>query len=302
MNKLEINSDASLSPSSSSSSSFILHPSSLVFVDSHAHVDGEEFDADREGVLERARAAGVRAILNIGTGDPRGGNFERAIALAEKHEDVYAAVGVHPHDAKLFDDDAAAHLMKLLTSSGRVIALGEIGLDYHYDHSPRDTQREVFALQLRMAREVNLPVIIHSREADEETVEVIRAEVSASGGGRAGVMHCFSGSLAMAEQVLELGFMISFAGNVTFKKAEPLREVARRVPSDKLLIETDCPYMSPVPLRGRRNEPAHVVETARCLAALRGVEVEEIGRLTSANFARFFQIKLPTVDIQHFAP
>ncbi len=304
MNKSEVNSDASLS--SSSTSSLIPHPPSLnpslFLVDSHAHVDGEEFDADRDEVLERARAAGVRAILNVGTCDPQGGNFERAIALAEKHGDVYAAVGVHPHDAKLFDDMAAAHLMKLLTSSGRVVALGEIGLDYHYDHSPRDTQREVFARQLRMAREVNLPVIIHSREADEETVEVIRAEASASGGGRAGVMHCFSGSLSMAEQVLELGFMISFAGNITFKKAEPLREVARHVPFDRLLIETDCPYMSPVPLRGRRNEPAHVVETARCLAALRGVEAEEIGRFTSANFARFFQIKLPTADIQHFAP
>src|SRR5687768_16708337 len=257
-----------------------------MFVDSHAHIDGEEFDADRDEVVARARAAGVRAILNVGTGDPHGGHFERAIAVAEKYEGVYAAVGVHPHDAKLFDEEAERRLLRLLQGSARVVALGEIGLDFHYDNSPRDVQRGVFARQLRLARELRQPVIIHSREADAETVEIIRGEWSESGLGC--VMHCFGGSVWMAERVIEMGCHVSFAGNVTFKKADALREAARVVPLERLLVETDCPFLSPVPLRGRRNEPAHVVETARFLADLRGVTVEELGRATSENFFRLF--------------
>ncbi|MDT7807846.1 MAG: TatD DNase family protein [Acidobacteriota bacterium] len=261
-----------------------------MFVDSHAHIDGEEFDADREEVLARACESGVRAILNVGTGDPHSGTLERAVALAERFEDVYAAVGVHPHDARLYDDAAERRLRDILRSSVKVVALGEIGLDFHYDNSPRDVQREVFARQLRMARELRLPVVIHSREADAETVEVLRAEYA--GAERGGVMHCFGGSGRMAEEVIELGFHISFAGNVTFKKAENLREVARTVPSERLLVETDCPFLAPVPLRGRRNEPAYVVETARFVAALRGVEPEELGSTTSENFARLFGVVL----------
>jgi TatD DNase family protein len=260
-----------------------------MFVDSHAHIDGEDFDADRDEVLARARAAGVRAILNVGTGDPHAGHFERAIAVAEKYEGVYAAVGVHPHDAKLFDDEAEGRLLRLLKSSGRVVALGEIGLDFHYDHSPRQVQREVFARQLRMAREAGLPVIIHSREADEETVELLRAEWP--GGNAKGVMHCFGGSVSMAESVLEMGFYVSFAGNVTFKKAEALRDAARVVPLERLLVETDCPFLSPVPLRGRRNEPAHVVETARFLAELRGDGIDELAQATSENFFHLFGLE-----------
>src|SRR4051812_6445047 len=261
-----------------------------MFVDSHAHIDGEEFDADRAEVLARARAAGVRAILNVGTGDPHGGNFERAVALAEEHEGVYAAAGVHPHDARLYDDAAERRLSEILGRGGGVVALGEIGLDFHYDNSPRDVQREGFARQLRLAMKLSLPVIIHSREADEETVGILR-EVYADA-PRGGVMHCFGGRLKMAEDVLALGFFISFAGNVTFKKADALREVALAVPLERLLVETDCPYLSPVPFRGRRNEPAHVVETARFLAELRGVEAEELGRVTSENFARLFGVEL----------
>ena len=261
-----------------------------MFVDSHAHIDGGEYDADRDEVVARARAAGVRAILNVGTGDPRSGKFERAVAVAEKYEGVYAAVGVHPHDARLYDGEAERLLRSLSEGSGRVIAWGEIGLDYHYDHSPRDVQREVFARQLGIAREAGLPVVIHSREADEETVEMLRA--ASSGGALRGVMHCFGGGQRMADEMLELGFMISFAGNVTFKKADELREVARGVPLDRLLVETDCPYLAPVPLRGRRNEPAYVVETARFLAQLRGTSAEELGRVTAANFARFFGLDL----------
>lgn len=260
-----------------------------MFVDSHAHIDGEEYDADRDEVVERARAAGLCAILNVGTGDPHSGLLERAVAVAERYEDVYAAVGVHPHDARLFDERAAERIHKLLRESKRVIAWGEIGLDYHYDHSPRDVQREVFTRQLRMAREASLPVIIHSREADEDTVSILRAEWSDAFAG--GIMHCFGGGLEMAESVLELGLLISFAGNVTFKKAENLRQVAHRVPPDRLLIETDCPYLTPVPFRGRRNEPARVTEVARCLAELQGLETESLGRITTNNFMRFFNLE-----------
>jgi TatD DNase family protein len=229
----------------------------------------------------------VRAILNVGTGDPHGGNFERAVAVAERFEGVYASVGVHPHDAKLYDE-AAERLIVEFVRAGRVVAVGEIGLDYHYDHSPRDVQREVFARQLRLARAEGLPAIIHSREADEETLEVLRAEYA--GAERGGVMHCFGGGPALAAGALALGFYISFAGNVTFKKADALREVALTVPLDRLLVETDCPYLAPVPHRGRRNEPAYVAATARFLAGLRGVTDEELGRVTSENFSRLFGV------------
>ncbi|MDT7605317.1 MAG: TatD DNase family protein [Acidobacteriota bacterium] len=265
-----------------------------MFVDSHAHIDGEAFEADRDEVVARARGAGVATILNVGTGDPHGGELERAVEVAEKYEGVSAAVGVHPHDAKLFDDAAAERILKIVRGSSRVVAWGEIGLDYHYDYSPRDVQLEVFRRQLRMARAENLPVIIHSREADDETIEILESEWR--GSSRAGVMHCFGGSLWMAERALALGFFISFAGNVTFKNAEPLREVARRVPSDRLLIETDCPFLAPVPLRGRRNEPAFVVETARRLAELRGTTVEEIARVTASNFSTLFSMNLSPSD------
>ena len=261
-----------------------------MFVDSHAHIDGDEFGGERDEVVARAREAGVRAILNVGTGDPHGGNFERAVALAESYEGVYAAAGVHPHDARLYDEGAERRLLEVLRGSEKVVALGEIGLDYHYDNSPREVQREVFARQLRLAREEGLPVIIHSREADEDTAEILAAGLA--GSGTLGVMHCFGGGPALASAALGLGFMISFAGNVTFKKADALREVAAAVPLERLLVETDCPYLAPAPFRGRRNEPAYVVETARFLAGLRGVGHEELGRVTSENFARLFGVGL----------
>jgi TatD DNase family protein len=257
-----------------------------MFVDSHAHIDGEEFDVDRDDVIARARAAGVATILNVGTGDPHSGSLERAVEVAEKYENVYAAVGVHPHDARLFDDAAAERVRKIVRGSKRVVAWGEIGLDYHYDNSPRGVQREVFRRQLRMARVEGLPVIIHSREADEDTVGILEEEWW--GSARAGVLHCFGGGWWMAERALALGFYVSFAGTVTFKKAEPLREVALRVPLERLLVETDCPFLAPVPLRGRRNEPAFVAETARFLASWRGEGLGEFARATSANFARLF--------------
>ena len=260
-----------------------------MFIDSHCHIDGPEYDADREEVIARARDADVNTMLNVGTGDPHSGAFERAVELAERHKEIYAAVGVHPHDAKLFDDPAEQRLLDVVRQSTRVIAWGEIGLDYHYDHSPRDIQREVFRRQLRIARALGLPVLIHSREADDDTITILREELSVY--ERGGVMHCFGGSLAMARYAIESGFYISFAGNLTFKKAKDLRDIARPLPLDRLLIETDCPYLTPIPFRGRRNEPARVVETARCLAEIHGQEVEEIGRVTSENFVRLFQIE-----------
>lgn len=261
----------------------------MSFIDSHCHIDGPEYDADREDVITRARDAGVTTMLNVGTGDPHSGVFERAVDLAEKHPEIFCAIGVHPHDSKLFDEAAEQRLINLAKQSKRVIACGEIGLDYHYDHSPRDMQRTVFQRQLQITRELNLPVIIHSREADHDTIAILREELS--GYERAGVLHCFGGSLQMAQDAIELGFFISFAGNLTFKKAEDLRDIARQLPLDRLLVETDCPYLAPVPFRGKRNEPARVVETARCLAELKGVELEELGYATTTNFAQLFGVR-----------
>lgn len=257
-----------------------------MLIDSHCHIDGHEYDADRDEVIARARDAGITTMLNVGTGDPHSGAFERAVELADQHDEVYASVGVHPHDAKLFDDSAEQRLRGLARQSSRVIAWGEIGLDYHYDHSPRGVQREVFRRQLRIARELQLPVIIHSREADDDTIEILKEALE--GYDRAGVLHCFGGSLQMAQSAIELGFFVSFAGNLTFKKAEDLREIAPKLPLERLLVETDCPYLTPVPFRGKRNEPARVAETAKCLAGLHGVAAEEIGRITSDNFRRLF--------------
>ena len=256
-----------------------------MFIDSHAHIDGREFDDDREEVIARAHAAGVSLILNVGTGDPHSGAFERAVELGKTHESVSTAIGTHPHDARLYDD-AAEEKIKNLINNEHVIAWGEIGLDFHYDNSPRDVQIEVFKRQLRAARECNLPVVIHTREAEAETIDILKSEYE--GAERRGVFHCFSGSPELAQRAIEIGFMISFSGIVTFKKAEELREVAKQVPLDRLLIETDCPYLTPIPYRGKRNEPAYVVEVARCLAGLHGVELEEMGRITSENFNRFF--------------
>lgn len=256
-----------------------------MFIDSHAHIDGTEFDADRDEVIERARAAGVETILNVGTGDPHSGAFERAVELGRRHANIYTAIGVHPHDAKLYDDRAEEKI-KTLVQSERVIAWGEIGLDFHYDNSPRDVQMEVFKRQLIAARECDLPVVIHTREAEAETVAILRDAYA--GATRAGVFHCFSGSKELAAQAVELGFMISFSGILTFKKADDLREVAKDVPLARLLIETDCPYLTPIPYRGKRNEPAYVVEVARCLAEIHELDTEVMGDLTSDNFSRLF--------------
>ncbi|MGH9427575.1 MAG: TatD family hydrolase, partial [Terriglobia bacterium] len=196
----------------------------------------------------------------------------------------------HPHDARLFDDQAEQRIIDLINQSARVIAWGEIGLDFHYDNSPRDVQMNAFRRQLQLARAALLPVIIHTREAEAETIEILRSEWQAS--GLPGIMHCFSGTRELAEKAVDLGMFISFSGIVTFKSADDLRDVGTEVPLDRLLIETDCPYLSPVPYRGKRNEPAYVLEVARCLAKLRGVSLEEMGRVTAENFARLFELDL----------
>jgi TatD DNase family protein len=265
-----------------------------MFVDSHAHIDGLEFNDDREAVLQRAQDAGVGLVLNVGTGDPHSGDLERGVALAQTYDNVLAAVGVHPHDARHFDGTAERRIANLVDHSERIIAWGEIGLDFHYDNSPRQAQRDAFRRQLQLAIERKLPVVIHSREAEEETIQILRE--STAHGQLTGVMHCFSGSLTFAEQAIELGLFISFSGIVTFKKAVELHEVAAMVPADRLLIETDCPYLAPIPYRGKRNEPAYVVEVARRVAELRSVELKEIEDSTTANFGRAFGVDLSTLN------
>jgi TatD DNase family protein len=260
------------------------------FVDSHCHIDGEQFETDREEVISRANEAGVKTMLVVGTGDATEfDNFQRVVRLAESHDNIYCSIGVHPHDAKTFGKAEEEKLINLAKSSKKVIGWGEIGLDYYYDHSPRDVQREVFIRQIRIAKELDLPIIIHSRDADDETVEILMEECSYPE-FRGGIMHCFGGTPEMAEQILKLNFMISFAGNVTFKKADNLRDSAKMIPLERLLIETDCPYLTPIPFRGKRNEPMYVVETAKFLAEFYGIELEVLAAKTTENFHRFFQV------------
>jgi|SRR5688572_26665540 len=267
----------------------------MTLIDSHCHLDGEAFDGDRDEVVERAREAGVVAMLNVGTGDPHSDDFRKAVAVAEKYENVFASVGVHPHDAKLYDDKAESHLIDLVKSSKKVIAWGEIGLDYYYDHSPRDVQKEVFRRQIRTATELGLPIIVHSRDADEDTIGILAEEFSGeteNGKLKTGIMHCFGGTPEMASALMPLGFLISFAGNVTFKKAENLRDAARVVSLDHLLVETDCPFLTPEPVRGKRNEPSFVVHTANFLADLYGIELRALAGQTTSNFLNFFGLKI----------
>ena len=249
-------------------------------IDSHCHLDNEQFNPDREAVIDRALAAGVERMVVIGTGEGPP-DLEAGIRLADRFPSIYATVGVHPHDPSKASPDTFKQLAELLKHP-KVIALGEIGLDYHYDHSPREVQREVFLQQMLMAGEARKPIVIHTREAWEDTMALLETYWRPYGLG--GIMHCFSGNPDQAALCLDLGFHLSFGGIVTFPKTLDIQEAARRTPPDRLLVETDAPYLAPVPYRGKRNEPAFVRETARKLAELRGVSVEEIARITSANF------------------
>jgi len=263
-----------------------------MFVDSHAHLDGRQFDSDREEVISRARDAGVRSIVAIGNGDGPP-TLDAGIKLAEMYPFLYATIGIHPHEARLASDHAYAE-MERLARHPKVIAWGEIGLDYFYDHSPRDTQKQVFSRQMELAAAAKLPIVIHCRPSDnsenawDDCLEMIRDQWAPHGIG--GVLHCFTGTWPQAKRALDMGFMISFAGNVTFPKAQQIRDAALEVPLDRMLIETDCPYLAPVPYRGKRNEPSFVKETARKLGELRGLSMEDIGEQTARNFYNFFKI------------
>jgi TatD DNase family protein len=254
----------------------------MFLIDSHCHLDSDEFDADREQVIERALASGVSQMVAIGTGNGPP-DLEAGIRLADRYEFFYATVGVHPHDAAKANDVTFQSLADL-TNHPKVIAIGEIGLDYHYDFSPRETQQAVFIRQMQIAKK---PIVIHTREAWDDTIKLIREHWDPE---RGGIMHCFSGNPEQAQQALDLGFYLSFGGIVTFPKALEIQESARMAPIDRILVETDAPYLAPVPKRGKRNEPAFMVETVRKLAQLRGESEQAIADSTTNNFRRLMSL------------
>jgi TatD DNase family protein len=251
-------------------------------VDSHCHLDSKEFDADREEVIQRALDAGVGRMVAIGTGNGPP-DLEAGIRLAERYESFVATVGIHPHDAAKATPEDFDRLAGLLAHP-KVIAAGEIGLDYHYDFSPRDVQKSAFVAQMKLAAEARKPIVIHTREAWDDTLTLIEEHWSPH--ALPGIMHCFSGGPSEAKRALDLGFYLSFGGIVTYPKAVDVHEAARLAPLDRILIETDAPYLAPVPKRGKRNEPALIVHTARRLAELRGEPFEQVALATTENFRR----------------
>jgi TatD DNase family protein len=263
-----------------------------MFVDSHAHLEGEKFDTDRAQVLARARESGVQTIVAIGSGTGPG-SLDCGIKLSEEYDFIYATIGIHPHEAQLARE-ADYFELEQLASRPKVIAMGEIGLDYFYDHSPRDIQQQVFLKQMELARAAKLPIVIHCRPSQDsenawdDCLSFISQHWASSGLG--GVLHCFTGTVAQAKSALDVGFMISFAGNVTFPKAQQIRDAAKEVPLDRMFIETDSPFLAPVPNRGKRNEPAFVKEVARQLGELRGLSIEDMGQQTAENFYKFFKL------------
>lgn len=256
----------------------------LRLVDSHAHVDFRQFDADRDAVLRRAREAGVVQIVNPGADLE---SSRRAVALAERYDEIFAAVGVHPHDAVTLTDEALAALAQL-ADSPHVVAIGEIGLDYYRDLSPREQQRQAFSQQLALARRLGLPVIVHIRDAHEDAMRILEREAA----GMRGVLHCFSGDLGVAQRAIALGWYISVAGPLTYPNAHRLRGVVSQLPLERLLVETDCPYLSPQPRRGKRNEPAHVSWVAEQLAECLGLPLERVAEVTTSNTRELFDLPL----------
>jgi TatD DNase family protein len=260
----------------------------LTLVDTHAHLDFSKFDADRPAVIERAKAAGVAAIVNVGT-DPA--SSRQAVGLADRYDSIYAAVGMHPHDAKKLDGAALAELRDLARHP-KVVAIGEIGLDYYRNLSPPDVQRRAFQAQLAWAAKLGKPVVIHDRDAHDEILEVLTGWAASLKNsplaGQLGVLHTFSGDLVMAERALDLGFYISISGPVTYKNARQLPDIVRALPLERLLVETDCPFLAPHPYRGKRNEPAYVHLVAERIAVLRGMPFEELAEATTANAQRLF--------------
>ena len=256
-------------------------------IDSHCHLDMADFDADRDAVLARAREAGVLDMLLIGGVDAEAGH-RRALSVADSLG-FRVSAGVHPHEAR-HATEVVYDELRGLAREGRIVAIGEVGLDFHYDHSPRDVQREVFRRQIRLAREVGLPLVIHTREAEDETVAILDEDGAREVGG---VIHCFTGGSALSQAALGLGFHISFSGIVAFPRATAIQEAARSMPLDRLLVETDAPYLAPPPHRGKRNEPAFVVEVARAVARLRGIELVELAQASTENARRLFGLERP---------
>lgn len=251
--------------------------------DTHAHLNATQFNEDVEQVIERARAEGVSHIVVVGFDRP---TIQRAMELAEQYSFIYAAVGWHPVDAiHMTDEDLI--MIERLAAHPKVVALGEMGLDYHWDQSPKEVQKEVFRKQIRLAKKVKLPIVIHNRDATADIVHILQEEHAGEVGG---VMHCFSGSIEVARQCIDMNFYISFGGPVTFKNAKKPKEVAKEIPLDRLLIETDCPYLTPHPFRGKRNEPSYVKYVAEAIAELKGISFEEVAQKTSDNAKRLFGI------------
>jgi TatD DNase family protein len=261
----------------------------MELIDSHAHIDNPQFADDRDATLSRARAAGVSTLLAIGTG-PGPEQLDAGLPFAEAHDWIYTTVGIHPHDAK---EVTPTHLQTLetLAKHPKVIAWGEIGLDYFYDHSPRDIQEKVFRDQMALAHAAKLPIIIHCRDAWDDCLRILEEAWEPTGLG--GILHCFTSTLEHAQRGLDLGFLISFTGNLSFPKAQNIRDVAKALPLSNLLIETDSPYLAPQPFRGKRNEPAYVLEVAKALANVRNLEPSETAAVTSENFRRFFRLSRP---------
>jgi TatD DNase family protein len=255
------------------------------FFDTHAHLDGKAFEGEVDAVLDRAAAAGVTDLVLIGASDGFASN-PQALDIARRREHLYATVGIHPHDAAQATDDVLKDIDRLARDP-KVIAIGETGLDYYYDHSPRDDQVAAFRTFIRMARDHGLPVVVHTRDAEEDTLRVLEEEAANEVGG---IIHCFSGTAALARGAIDLGFHISFSGILTFKRSVEIREVARQMPRERALVETDCPYLAPVPHRGRRNEPAYVVHTAQCLADQWEVSLDEVKRITGQNAVAAFRL------------
>jgi TatD DNase family protein len=271
-----------------------------MFIDSHAHLEGKRYDEDRDAVLARAKQNGVEAYLAIGNGEGPD-TADCGIKLAEKYDGqlqyprIWASVGIHPHEASLANQAADAQMLQW-AQHPKVIAWGEIGLDYFYDHSPREIQKTVFRRQMELAEAAKLPIIIHCRPSDssenawDDCLQMIADQWTSTALG--GILHCFTGSVDHARRALDMGFMISFAGNITFPKAQLIRDAAQIVPLDRMLIETDSPYLAPIPHRGKRNEPAFVKEAARQIGELRNLSAEEIGAQTTENFYKFFRLEL----------
>jgi TatD DNase family protein len=256
-----------------------------MLIDSHAHLEMKDFDSDRKDVIERARLAGVDFIVTVGTNP---GLSRKALSIARQYENIYATVGIHPHDVSVASDKSLDEL-KALAEDPKVVAYGEIGLDYFRNISPREKQIEMFAKQLDLALELKLPVIIHDRDAHEQTLRMVKAS-----GVRLGVFHCFSGDWAMARQCIDLGFYISVPGVVTFDKSKVLQEVVRQAPLDSILLETDCPYLTPVPHRGKRNEPSFIIHTAKKVAEIKGMSWEDLAQAAAVNTRKLFRIEIPS--------